>query len=268
MPYTSKISIIQNERKRIRERCSSNSVAQTFDKQLDKILTMNGYPEEAIAHSRTTSTTRQNRNKDFLYLKLPYINDKVDYTIKRIFKKEGINIRLSHRNRTIRNYLSKHQTQECTLHDCSVNKKAICHLKNVVYRLVCSQCKKTYIGSTIRLLHTRIKEHHTNNQSSVFKHLHECQNASFTTDIIGRESDEANLRLREAILIRQHKPQINSRYEQEQYQDFLFLWLFFLFSYGEGMVFCGKFSVWISEVHSSSFARSLLLIPIILLSKA
>ena len=223
MPHASKISVIHNERLRITERCSSNSEAQAFNKQFDKILAINGYPVESIAHSKTIIATRKKKNEDYMYLKLPYINDKVEHTITRIFKKEGINIRIAHRNRTLRTFLSKHQTQECTLQDCPINNKKKCHLRNVVYRLTCNLCQKTYIGSTIRLLHTRIKEHHNSNQSSVFKHLHDCRNTTFDIDIIGRESDEANLRLREAILIRQHKPQINSKHELEQFQDFLFL---------------------------------------------
>lgn len=44
-----------------------------------------------------------------------------------------------------------------------------------IYQLTCKACGKFYIGSTTRFLHDRVKEHLTNDNSSVKKHLITCQ---------------------------------------------------------------------------------------------
>ena len=81
-----------------------------------------------------------------------------------------------------------------------------------------------YIGSTIRALHHRIKEHLTISSSSVFKHLQLCKNNtnSISIEIIGSDPDDANLRLREAMLIKKWHPSLNSREELNELRDFLF----------------------------------------------
>ena len=82
----------------------------------------------------------------------------------------------------------------------------------------------SYIGSTIRPLHVRIKEHVNNPASSVLKHNNNCNNNNeFDINVIGRNNDEPNLRLMEAIFIKEQRPTINSRQEKEELQDFLFL---------------------------------------------
>ena len=72
-----------------------------------------------------------------------------------------------------------------------------------------------YVGSTIRNLHDRVKEHMNGTTSSVYKHFLLCENTAKTLllHIIGRNNDEINLRLREAFLIRQMQPTISSSKE-------------------------------------------------------
>ena len=63
-------------------------------------------------------------------------------------------------------------------------------------------------GSTTRFLHDRVKEHLTNDNSSVKKHLIMCHHntQNIEAKIITHENDPANLRLCEALFIRKHKP--------------------------------------------------------------
>ena len=97
--------------------------------------------------------------------------------------------------------------------------------RNTVYQLTCKACGKYYIGSTTRFLHDRTKEHLTNDNSSVKKHLtthHRNNSHNIEVKVITRENDPVNLRLYEAYYIRKHKPGLNSREECTELNDLLF----------------------------------------------
>jgi Uri superfamily endonuclease len=74
-----------------------------------------------------------------------------------------------------------------------------------------------YIGSTVRPLHQRVKEHLSTSSSAVHQHLQICnRNIGITTTILANETDPKNLRIKEAILITDRKPNLN-RKEEEKY---------------------------------------------------
>ena len=81
------------------------------------------------------------------------------------------------------------------------------------------------IGSTIRNVHDRINGHLSKLASSVFKHLAICDNNTCTAisvNIIARDTDPVNLRLKEALYMNKEKPQINSREECNELSLLLF----------------------------------------------
>ena len=47
----------------------------------------------------------------------------------------------------------------CTLANCPIRDSNICQKTCIIYCLICLKCHKFYIGSAIRQLHIRIKEH-------------------------------------------------------------------------------------------------------------
>jgi Uri superfamily endonuclease len=99
----------------------------------------------------------------------------------------------------------------------------ICFNKDLVYRISCEKCDNIYIGSTIRKLHDRIKEHLNTENSSVYKHLITYQNTKQNIQVnIIRDNDNVNLRLKEALYIQKEKPSINSRDEYTELADLLF----------------------------------------------
>ena len=64
----------------------------------------------------------------------------------------------------------------------------------------------------------------TNKNSSVYKHNIQCNaNNNFDVSILDFDPEEANLRLREAILIRKYQPRINSKAEIDHLHDFLYI---------------------------------------------
>ena len=82
-----------------------------------------------------------------------------------------------------------------------------------------------YIGSTIRFIHDRAREHINNENSSVKKHIYSCQNEDYKgidVKIIMSENDRVNLRLYEAFYTRKYKPTLNSREECTEFADLLF----------------------------------------------
>jgi hypothetical protein len=170
-----------------------------------------------------------NNDTDWLYLRTPYISDAIDRKITNIFKDEGFPIRVVHRSKSLRQALApgrRENIRNCTRFNCATAKHNLCFRKNVVYKITCDQCHDNYVGSTIRNLHDRVKEHLTQTTSSVFNHLNACQrnnsNFNITTEVITSDPDTVNLRLKEAIHIRKHKPQINSREEYSELSDLLF----------------------------------------------
>ncbi len=225
LPRQLKINMVKNERNRINKTCSSEQDKIHHNKELDKILRSNGYPQRVIETSYDYKPrNRITDNTEWLYFPIPYISDAIDNRIKRIFQKEGIPIRLVHKSFTLRQALKPRKKLDgCKKSDCPTSEKGLCFLKDVVYRITCNKCKEIYIGSTIRKLHDRIKEHLNTNKSSVYKHLTACKSSyqNIQVKIITRDNDNVNLRLKEAFHIRKEKPKINSREEYAELADLL-----------------------------------------------
>jgi hypothetical protein len=227
LSFTSKITIAANERVRITERCSSEEQKEIYSQKLDQLLRKNGFTADAIQLTRARQR-RQHREVDKVepfYFHIPFISDKVNNRIKRIFLQEKLDIRLYHLNTSLRNRLAK-RTKElntCTIDNCITRPTNQCFKRNVVYEVKCNKCHKAYIGSTIRHLHTRIIEHlRTDRNSSIFKHIETCQNSdNYSIRTLAQDRDVINLRIREGILIHERKPQINSRDELSEFKDFL-----------------------------------------------
>ena len=200
-----------------------------------KTLSLNGYPRSFI-QSITSETAQQQQQQhvsatrnhnEWLYLRVPYVSDAIDRKLTRVFKNEVFPVRIVHKSTSLRQVLCKKEDKQpnCSRLNCKTSLQKICFRKNVVYKIICNRCRNRYIGSTIRHLHDRIKEHMTQSASSVFSHLRACQQDNIdifnvTVEIITTENDPVNLRLKEAMHIRKEKPQINTREECVNYQTY------------------------------------------------
>ena len=208
-----KVNVIKEEIRRIKELCSKKAeLKENLDRFIDK-LTTNDYPKDFIKQCGKSTKKKQTKNKTkdkrIFYFDFPFISDELNNKIKSIFAKEGINIRLYDKKYTLKNFLSKKTKDPCKLKNCPL-KNDHCLDKNVIYQLTCSKCNKNYIGSTIRELHTRVSEHFKDSRSSVFEHHLECK-SNFSTKILDRARDQINLRIKEAIYIRNLKPELNTK---------------------------------------------------------
>jgi hypothetical protein len=221
IPYAAKVNIIKNEMQRISERCYDDESKEMHHKAFEGKLKKNGYTQNFIEKCRIPKRRRnrppESNSRPPLYFNMPFINDGLNLRIKRIFQQEGLNVRVYSKNKSLRQLLAAKQTcnETCSLNQCPVTDPKLCHRKNVVYQVRCTKCNSVYIGSTIRQLHIRVKEHLQSEQSSVKKHLAMCHSTSIAVEVLAHDSDEKNLRLREAILIMDHKPDMNVKEEEK-----------------------------------------------------
>jgi hypothetical protein len=233
LPTKMKFDIIRNERRRIAERCSQDDKAIVHNNKFNKTLSANGYPswfinktQRRITNDRTTQQRENSNNQQFFYMRLPFINDQINWMIKRIFRDEDIPVRFYHKNKSLRQMLKKPTNDSviCSMSGCPMRDTHLCFKQGVVYKITCLKCSQFYIGSTIRILHKRIVEHLQTTTSSVFYHLTACHNITnpqIGVKILIQENDAINLRIKEAIFIRQYSPTINERIELCELQRFI-----------------------------------------------
>lgn len=94
------------------------------------------------------------------------------------------------------------------------------HYTKCIYGLECKEFSATYIGSTVRLPHIRIREHHNSRRCSDYSHKASCgDDYNVCVLLVGiGESDWTNLRIRETL-----RPiPNNSRQERDEFTGVLF----------------------------------------------
>ena len=157
---------------------------------------------------------RRNRgDQNPVFFQIPFFNDSTQWKLRKIFKEAELPVVLFNKSTTLRAKLqSKDKSTKCELVVCPINSSGLCFTRNCVYQLTCRKCSESYIGSTIRHLHTRVREHFKSEKSSVFNHHKKCQDV-FDVSILTRSADLKCLRFKEAIAIREKAPQINNRSE-------------------------------------------------------
>ena len=223
LPLAAKLSCIRNERKRINDRCSLPSDAIRHQENFDNILRLNGYPENVL--HRSAGCTRKPRkkrtirptDKKWTYFQFPFINDSVQKRVQAIFTKNDLPVRVFDRNLTLRAALRTRQKENniCNIKGCTMADSNLCYAKKCVYQLRCTNCLQVYIGSTLRRLHERVREHLQQERSGVFQHKRVC-GAAFEIRVITRARDNTSLRFKEALLIRDMKPAINAKREVDE----------------------------------------------------
>ena len=205
-------------------------MARKHQNTFDDVLRLNGYPDSIIDQTKHSQNHQKNPrplNIEWLYLKIPYFSEHLNYMyrITSIFRKEGIPVWVVHKSYTLRWALShNNKEQTCTRANSPISSTKLCLLRHAVYQIMCNNCNQHYIRNTTRFIHNRLREHLNNDNSSVKKHLSQCQNKvykGFEIKSIVIENDPTNLWLFEAFYIRKYKPIINSRKECSAVMDLL-----------------------------------------------
>ena len=223
LPMNTKKSIILNERKRIQDRSRNDNddVKRDLMDKLDAKLRRNGYKQREITET-TTRRYRKHENQSQqacqtrkpFFFSAPFVNDAIDHKLKRLFKKMKIPVLIAHKGRTLRQALQKKQNtyENCNIPNC-ITPRHLCHLTKVVYMFVCSICRSSYIGSTRRKLHTRVREHLTMKSSAIHQHKTSFPQATWGITVINHAKDPVDLRIREALQIATKKPTLNNKEE-------------------------------------------------------
>ena len=220
LPCQAKKAAITNEMERIARTCTS-----TEDKKRQQSIFLN----DLTARGYTKTTTRTRRQKtttakpsELCYFELPFINDHTYHAIKKVFTAAQLPVRLYSKNRNLRSLLSRSRVAKtCTVRNCPLNEPKLCCTSGCVYEMRCLKCSQTYIGSTIRQLHTRIKEHLQRDSSSIFRHQEKCK-TTFDVKVIARDRHPNRLRFKEAVCIQRQNPSINSKFEREELLHLIF----------------------------------------------
>jgi len=208
---------------------------------------INHYPDAIIEEAaRSSGGPRRRRfvNTKSAFIKLPYKSDKVHHKVKNIIRKYNIPTRIVYEhtgsltNILCRSALSRQPCKSTPIPagvrgrgrprgPCiacmSGAGEGICVQKNAVYKLRCRICGQYYVGETGCHLEKRLREHRDDAKNRAantpwgihfIRHHQDTQlgtNESPFSDVrvLAREADRAKRRLREAVEIQHHKPQIN-----------------------------------------------------------
>jgi hypothetical protein len=149
-------NIIKNEWQRMKNRCSDSPSFKQHETNFIKRLRKNCHNYNARKFSTVTPQLNlsHNSHKSF-YLNIPFVNDSVDFKIRKLVSEMGVHIRISHGSSRLRHTLSRKRNEEtCTVANCKLN-CSLCLVKETVYLIKCAQCGSSYVGSTWRHLHTR-----------------------------------------------------------------------------------------------------------------
>lgn len=179
-------------------------------------LKLNGYDGNVVENLlnqplRSTSTL----DEDVFYLTVPFFGDCINKMLRKALTPIGLNIRISHRGRslgfTVMNMWKQESVRRCQLARCPMD-NIYCHVSKVVYKCTCQNCGAFYIGSTYRALHIRIKEHMNLRNSPIYKHNIICTaNPKWNFQVINHCSNVINLRIRESLIISQSQPSLNTK---------------------------------------------------------
>ena len=188
-------------------------------KNLTKVLGRNCFPMLLInkvlknyLHKQYTknNNTESANDIDLRYFKLPYIGKHsivLKQRIKDVMKKfcKNIDARLVFTTSKIKDSFSAKDKFN-----------SFDHISKVIYKFVCASCADSYIGETERHLSKRIKEHCSDKNSHVFKHLNAseaCKNAYNNNCffVLDHADTKHQLRIKEGMYIKWEQPVLNKQ---------------------------------------------------------
>ena len=222
LPWSQKTAAIRNELGRIDAR-SEEGNREANRIAFEMKLKANGYTARDIAQATRAARGRRRRSGNeelpVFYIDLPFMGG-AEHRIRRAFRREGINIRVYRRSTTLLDMVRprRPEIRRCIWTDCPTREQGKCYVRNCVYSITCVPCGLRYVGSTTRALHERIREHTTQGRgSTVHSHLKACGGgtANVVVKVLAKEKDEVNTRLREAIIIKKTRPELNTQEDSD-----------------------------------------------------
>ena len=247
VPHHIKLAVAQSQFLRA-QRLSSNPMMQAESEQkIHKQLRINNYPDSIISEAREAARKPRRRrrgNPRSAFLKLPFKSDEVHHHVNKAIRKYKLPVRVVYEHSgSLRRQLCRSAllppkcVNEPNITEkrrrgrplgpcitCQSGGERVCMKKNVVYELQCKWCRETYVGETERSLETRIREHNGEARRRTLdkpwgdhvrdKHSGESIAAADSVfsavSVLARAGDRASRKLREAVEIRNLRPQVNT----------------------------------------------------------
>ena len=193
---------IQNEKTRIHDRCSDENERKICLNRFNQTLSFRGHKSinlKPFKHQRDLHGPR-------FFLNIPFINNKTNNLIRSTLRHLGLRISIIHKSNTLNSLIKRRSVSSQNV--CQQCRMVGCDTTHVVYKMSCDQCNQFYIGSTIRKIHFRVREHLHSRSSMV--NQHRCQ-STWTTKILYISHHVQRLRYMEALCIKEQRPLINTQ---------------------------------------------------------
>ena len=202
-PLHQKIGIVHTLRNRCDKIVTTEQDKIQERRNIDSALKVCGYPAWCLKDRVKTRKDSDTQEDKKCVISLPYIQG-VNEKLARIYKKHDITL-VSKPDTTIRDLLVKPKDR--------TDKKKIC---GSIYKINCRDCDSFYLGESSRQLTIRLAEHHKSNRdgdqkSATSEHVIKtghCMDFE-NTEVIDCDTRYYQRKIKEAIWIRTHKPQIN-----------------------------------------------------------
>ena len=235
-PNHTKVNFVTGRIHNVTHNSSSPDRTKSGLLNLDKVLAHNGYPSHCATTQAHMQRNRRQRYKsrhtwtDSAKLRIPFISDSTNRKIGKIIHKSKLPIKLLPiTGPTVARGLQPYKPPtHCSKSNCNLcntlQPRATCLDKQVVYKYECTLCKKCYIGQTCRQINRRHQEHarsisQHDKHSALSEHLideHPNMPANitlFSLSIIARSKNPKHNAIMEALLIKRDRPELNRKFE-------------------------------------------------------
>ena len=211
------------------------------EKKKPNVYRSNGYRHSDLNEELSTPGNLTSLNKPGI-LCLDYVSEGVSNRIRNFIRKSKLNIRVVFLpGRKLRNVFCSsrpYDHKKCMNTKCDIcpritTKGKNCLVKNIVYKITCNICRKTYIGESSRTAHQRLGEHlryakHPLTKSNCEKALavhyikeHNGCDPDLSFDILTIQLNTHRRKIYEAMFIYEHQPEMNLREELKNVERFL-----------------------------------------------
>lgn len=192
--------------KRASDLCSSPELFKKEVQYIRQVFLSNDYPQKVIdkvvkrfLDGKQAVVRPEHKKINCVLPYVPKISENISRCWKKVCARHNFQQNVAFAYKPIRKIAQNFPMYE----DCST--------RECVYKINCSECNSSYIGETGRHLQTRFIEHNNIKTSAIYQHVNSTKHSISFEDceVLCRESSSALRKIRESMLIREQKPNLN-----------------------------------------------------------